>query len=172
MEDLVLGIAQSCNRIKKQQFRRPGQDPFTNAVLDPSINITSLIRDLDPSEEAILLSERKEKVQAPRVEGSEENVEVYCAALEQLNDLYPTAGLAEKIAQLRQKSSELTADIEQYEELVERQRQELAKLNIYYGTKDFESPKSREEIERECEQLEADNVRLRQEIEMEKSRLR
>lgn len=164
--DYQLGkIEESAESIQSLYFHRPGI--FSNSViLKPEI--TSLIQDAEYQEHLLFSSDgnvRLNRIAVPDNEqrlDNERNVDVLCTAIEQLIQLYPLAGVADRVADYRRRYATVCEKISVYEELVEEQRRKLALFNSNLNEEVDDSSV----IEKKIVQTERDIEDLQQELQL------
>ncbi len=154
-------IERAAESIAAYAFTPPGL--FTNAVLskDPP---TRLIRDIAPSERALFTlvdgtpaaSKTHIPAELKRPPG-EATMEAYLQAVEKLNAIYPSEGVADRVAGLWMQRDALTASIEVYERQVDQQRLRLEAMAV---DDDIEGDVTGEMLQREQARVEALEVQI------------
>lgn len=123
--------------------KAPGPDfagvPLSNPATTSTSRRATVYGSRQPKNKAVaavlggeLYQQTRKESAAARQKG-EVDVEVLLEGAERLAAVYPTPGAADRIAQLRRRHQQLTANIAHYEARVSQQSKELEALNIGHG---------------------------------------
>lgn len=164
----ILRLVETAESVSTVYFRPPGV--FTNAMLTRP-EITALMRDADPSEEALYANASDPKVALNKASADLNaayslstagpvDVAVICAAIDSVAGLYPVpAGVREKTQRLGARHDFLLASIAKQEDRIERQRQKFAHFSTEPRV-DSEAPATARAAQTEIERLKAEILEL------------